>query len=241
MKVYNQKKMILISGFVGAGKTTIAQNLANYLQQSDVCIQSISAFPNISYVVLKAISMLLYGHKVTQAHESLGVHPATLIVKRFYKLPKSLVFIITLIEVLSIQFAFLRMMFSCRRSKIIVVDEGPINMVANYLEVLDRDAKYLFYVLCRLLKHLQQQFDVVFIFLITNQNTLINRWIKRNRPLPTSLVDLYHHFQYIKLLTYSKTLFECAGFSIISFDTSNSDPESIARSIIKVSLEDIVL
>jgi len=233
-----QRKIIIVSGFVGAGKTTIVQNLAKYLRQYDVCSKSISAFPNISYYFFKAISILLYGRKITRAYKIIGVHPATLITKRFYNLPKFLAFITILIEVISIHLAFLRITFNHKNSRIIIIDEGPINMVANYLEVLNENAKYLFFALYKLIRCLQQRFDMVFVFLTTDPNILIKRWAARHRPFPTILVDLHHHLRYLKLLMHSRDLFEYTGFKIMSFDTSNSNPKRIVQFIIRALSED---
>lgn len=227
--------LIFICGNVGAGKTTLKYNLLKYLKtRRKVYSFSLLAFPLFSYVTYKMLAILMYGRGLVKLHEDIKIHPSTLFIKRVKRMPSFLLLVFTFIELMSIFPKYIWLLEKLRRNQVIIVDEGPINMMANYFEVFG--SKHIIthpsFFLMRLVKNLKSKVDVKTVFLHSRSDVLIERWMHRKHPLPTNIIGLFHHIKYNKLVTLSKILYEKNVDDVLEIDTSQLEPSHILSLVV---------
>jgi RNase adaptor protein for sRNA GlmZ degradation len=227
--------IIVIGGLVGAGKTSLAKELNKYyihLNRS-VCVLRLTAYPNTSYLLFDLLARIFYGHKVVQRYEKVGVHPSTLVAKRVQGFSSLFANIIIFVEILSLFLWNLCTKLRCFMSQIIIIDEGFVNAVANYLEILGKSATTLISFILRWVQRWNQQHKVVFLFITADFITLIRRWTTRRRPIITSLINIDHHIRYLRLMLLSLKLFLNSGFNVKIFDSSGKDVHMLVHEVIK--------
>lgn len=231
------RTVIVISGLVGAGKTTVSRMLFNVFTQKGYRIHSVNftAFPNISYLFFKLISAFLLGIKNVKEHEELNIHPSSLFKLRIRHAPKPLMKLIELVEMFSMSLSFLLIEIKMKllKKNIIIIDEGIINAVANYLEVLGKDSSELIAFAYRHLERLRRNYCLVIVFLVADLRELVIRWIKRGYPRPNALFSLKHHIKYNLYLLISAKFFS-QFFNIVFEDTSRTTPISVASRVIEI-------
>lgn len=202
-------ELIFVSGPVGVGKTTFSRTLLFSLLSRgySVCYKSLVSFPLFSYLYFKLTAMLFYGLKIVRMHEKINIHPSTLFMLRVKKIPKPIISILTFLEILSFLLSFYTKIFlSCISKKVIIVDEGIINILASYLEIFGKNT-FLPLFLIAFMKKLQHWFNLRIIYLdVKNDEVLLRRWITRKYPLATPIIGIEHHLKYTQLIRCSKTL-----------------------------------
>lgn len=228
--------LIFVCGSVGAGKTTLAKYLLRHLSSKQkTCYQSITAFPLFSYVVYKLLSTLLYGCNLVRAHEKIRIHPATLFVKRVGRISQPLLITLVYIEAMSVFLTYVKMRLVCRKAQVIVIDEGPLNIMANYFEIFDKTyARWLIIFLLKLVRHLERTIDVKTIFLhVSSKSALLRRWTERGHPLSTTIVDFSHLIRYNAFIELSEAICKQAGHYILEIDTCRLEPENTLALVVK--------
>jgi len=210
-KYAGKVKSIIVSGPVGAGKTTFVRALKLHLELQGlrVCDDSITAFPLFSYIFFKLLACMSYGCKVVKAYEKIKIHPSTLVLLRVKKIPSLITLIVMYLEILSVFLRYLKILFCCIRRDAIIIDEGLINMFANYIEIFGKKSAPLMFYVRTVFEKLRRMlgFDVDIVFIsIKDYSMLLDRWYKRKYPLLTSLVDADHHFRYLKFIEISKNI-----------------------------------
>ncbi|MEM4452794.1 MAG: hypothetical protein QW182_06290 [Thermosphaera sp.] len=232
-----ETKLIFVSGPVGVGKTTFSYNLLYFLsfRGYSVCYKSLVSFPFFSYLFFKLAAILAYGLKVVKVHEGVNIHPSTLFILRVRRLPKPVMLALTLLEVLSVMLSFVRIIFSCVNKKVMIVDEGIINMLASYFEVFGRNVLLESFIVA-FMKKLQQYYNFETIYLdVKDDKILLERWSTRGYPAATLMIKMDHHLKYTQLIRYSKALISKI-FKIIEIENSErpstSRLESLLRSIL---------
>ncbi|MEM1646044.1 MAG: hypothetical protein QXL96_09305 [Ignisphaera sp.] len=231
-----ETKLIFVSGPVGVGKTTFSYNLLYFLsfRGYSVCYNSLVSFPLFSYLFFKLAAMLAYGLKVVKVHEKVNIHPSTLFILRVRGLPKPVMLALTLLEVLSVMWSFyVRIIFNCVNKKVMIVDEGIINMLASYFEVFGRNVLLESFIIA-LMKKIQRYYNLKIIYLdVKDDRVLLERWSARGYPAATLMIKLNHHLEYTQLIRYSKLLISKI-FKIIEIENSGrlsmSRLESLLRS-----------
>jgi hypothetical protein len=231
----NKKIIIVISGFVGAGKSSLAKELSKYYMHlnESACTFRLVAYPNVSYLLFDLLAKIFYGFKVVKYYERVCVHPSTLVSKRLQRLLPFFTKIVIFVEVLSLLLWSLYMKLRCIKSQIVIIDEGFVNIVANYLEVLGKDATMLVDLVMRLVYRLSQRYKIVLLFITTDLNTLIRRWIARRRPIITSFISIDHHMRYLRLMSFSLKLFLDLGFDVKLLDSTNKDASTLTHEVIR--------
>lgn len=220
---------------MGGGKSSLVNNLRNVLSANiDVCTLRLTAYPNLSYALFSLLALLLYNYKVLKLYSRVGVHPSTLAIKRIRKVNALTAMLITLLEIASIHLWRLYKSFKCRRSRIVLIDEGFINAVANYVEVLGKHSSVLIHYVYKLLRRFSQNHKLVFIFLTADINTLRRRWLRRRYPIETSFIDLFHHIRYVKLMMFSMRVFSKLGFKVHVIDATYKDLNEVVQEALKL-------
>lgn len=202
------KQIIVISGHVGSGKTTLSRFVAKYLRQHGftVCYDRVTAFPLVSYLLFKVLALLMYGGKVVRYHESLSVHPSTLVVLRLKKQLGLLKIIIIFLESICTYLRITWLIFKCRNKDIVIIDEGFANVLANYIEILGETSRYLIYTVGKTILLLNKTHRLHVFYLKATCELLVERWFKRGYPKRTSLVSIHYHLKYSELLDLAKRI-----------------------------------
>jgi len=228
VKDLKRTRIICVSGPVGAGKSTFSRTLRQYLisEGHKVCVVRFSAFPLFSYFFFRMVAVLLYGPRIVKMHERVNVHPSTLVVLRIKKIPTPILLIIEVLEILSVFLSFyVRILLRCISEDIIIVDEGVINIFANYIEVFGENSVSLILYVTMLLKKLQGKFDLDIVFLdVKDYSILLRRWYTRKYPLPTSLVSTRHHLRYLEFIECSRNIVAKIFRWIIKIDAAEKSP-----------------
>lgn len=229
--------MLVIAGFVGAGKTTISSIARAFLakQNVSVCYDSLTAFPALSYIFFKVLGMIIYGPKILDHYKSIRVHPSTLVVKRIIKFPKIIKFLIIVVETFSLILRLSWLSLRCRRQSIVIIDEGFINILANYIEILDKEAMYLIRLVISIIYIISKRFKVYAFFLKTRSEVLLARWKSRGYPKTTLLIDNRHHLYYnIYLLNIAREIYS-QYFRVIDLDANKKPLEIVHKIILQIS------
>ncbi|MEM2261452.1 MAG: hypothetical protein QXK24_03270 [Ignisphaera sp.] len=230
---HGRNVILIIAGFVGAGKTTISNITKAYFakQNLSTCYDSLTAFPAFSYAFFKILGIISYGSKVLNYYESIKIHPSTLVAKRIVKFPKIIKLIIVIMEIFSIILRLLILSLRSRGRDVIIIDEGFINIIANYIETLNKEAIYLICVLVSIVNIISKKFKIYTFFLKTNPKVLSMRWKRRGYPKTTSLVNNKHHRYYnLSLLNMARNIYG-RYFHIIDLD-ANKKPSEIVYQIV---------
>ncbi|MEM4888606.1 MAG: hypothetical protein QXR51_06270 [Desulfurococcaceae archaeon] len=231
----NRVELVFVSGPVGVGKTTISRNLLYSLSSRgySVCYSSLVSFPLFSYLFFKLAAILAYGLEVVRVHEKVNIHPSTLFILRVRNLPRPIILMLVFLEALSIMLSFcVRILFNCMNKKVIIVDEGFVNMLASYFEIFGRNV-FLESFTIALMKKLQRYFDLKIIYLDTNdEKILLKRWITRGYPAATSMIKINHHLRYTQLIRCSKDLIS-KNFQIIEIDNSRKPPYELVKEFVE--------
>jgi len=235
MKNTNKVTIIIVGGMVGTGKSTVVDVLRKALVIKDICTLRLTAYPNVSYAFFTLLALLFYRRrKILKFYRSGGIHPSTLVIKRFNKLNSLFITLITFIEILSLCLWVLYMYIKCKGSKIVIIDEGFINVVANYMEVLGRNSSKLIYFVFKLLRRWSYRYRLLLIFLKADYSILMGRWAKRRRPIITSFIDLNYHILYQRLMMISLKMFLTSGFNIVLIDTSHKGVYDTIHEVIEI-------
>ena len=231
----NKKIIVVIGGLVGAGKSSLVKELNEYYMclNESTCILHLIAYPNVSYLLFDLLAKIFYGFKVVRYYKRAGVHPSTLVSKRLQRLLPFFTKIMIFVEILSLLLWGLYMKLRCIKSQIVIIDEGFVNVIANYLEVLGKDATILVDFVMRWVHRLTQQYKVVLSFITADLNTLTRRWIMRRRPMITSFINIDHHIRYLRLMSFSLKLFLDSGFSVKLLDSTNKDASILTHEVIR--------
>jgi hypothetical protein len=239
----NKKIIIVIGGFVGAGKSSLAKELNEYYMHlnESTCILRLTAYPNVSYLLFDLLAKIFYGFKVVKYYKKVGVHPSTLVSKRLQRLLPFFTKIMIFVEILSLLLWGLYIKLRCVKSQIVIIDEGFVNVIANYLEVLGKDATILVDFVMRWVHRLMQQYKVVLSFITADLNTLIRRWITRRRPIITSFINIDHHIRYLRIMSFSLKLFLDSGFSVKLLDSTNKDASILTHEVIRYLKNDVCM
>jgi len=203
-------ELIFISGPMGAGKTTFSTALFNIMVRKGhkACYRSFTAFSLFSYAFFKALVILLYGLKIVKYHENVRIHPSTLFILRVKKLPKLIIVLLTLLESLNMILSFyLKVILACTGRRVLIVDEGFPNMIANYIEIFGKNSAFLIALIIAFVLKLQQRFRLLIIYVDATDSVLLERWTARGHPAPTPVVNIVHHLKYMRLIRFSKTMF----------------------------------
>ena len=205
-----KRELIFISGPTGAGKTTFSTALFNIMVRKGhkVCYKSFTAFPLFSYTFFKALVILFYGLKVVRYHEDVRIHPSTLFILRVKKLPKPIIVLFMLFESLNMILSFyLKVILACISRRVLIVDEGFPNMIANYIEIFGKNSAFLIALIMAFVLKLRQKFKLLIIYVDAPDNVLLERWSTRGHPASTPVVNITHHLKYIHLVRFSKMMF----------------------------------
>jgi len=231
-------ELIFVSGPVGVGKTTFSRNLLYSLSSRgySVCYSSLVSFPLFSYLFFKLAAMLAYGLKVVKVHEEVNIHPSTLFMLRVRRLPKPVILALTLLEVLSVMLSFyVKILLNRVNKKVIIVDEGIINMLASYFEVFGRNVLLESFIVA-LMKKLQRYYNLKIIYLdVKDDRVLLERWSARGYPTATLMIKIDHHLKYTQLIRYSKALISKI-FKIIEIENSERPSTSRLESLLRSTL-----
>ena len=225
-----KRVLIFVSGPVGVGKTTFSTILFRLMlsQGHGVCYRSLTAFPLFSYMFFKLLATLLYGLNVVRYHERVRIHPSTLFILRVKSIPKPITVLFMFLESLSMLLSlYYKVILSCMNRRVIIVDEGFLNMVANYIEVFGKRSAFLIALIAILLQKLQKRFKLSIIYLDAADTTLIERWRTRGYPAFTPIVDVMHHLMYVRLIRFSKKLLS----NMTSLIELNTDEEQLLLNI----------
>jgi hypothetical protein len=234
------KIVIMISGTPGAGKSTVAIYLVNYLRKVNfrVKLVSITSLTLIVYIFLYLIGRLTYKrgnfHELIKGH---AVHPIVLIeaslVKRMIKL-------ITFLEALSIHISFLLKIYIPLKLNynLILIDEGSINIIGNYYDIFLSKIpnKKVFYKLTmnvlKLTKKTSHENTFKVFFLDADDCTLMDRW--KFRGMPTKEQQIFDNYLlYLRYLRYAKNLFERElDMKVINLNTSSKKVSEVAKDIL---------
>jgi hypothetical protein len=229
-----KKVIIVIGGLVGAGKTSLAKELNRYYTRyRNVCVLRLVAYSNVSYLFFDILAKIFYGRRVVKNYERVKIHPSTLVAMRVRRFPPLFAKIIIFVEIFSLFLWNLYKRLKCFGSQIVIIDEGFVNVVANYLEVLGKNATPLIGYVLRLTQKWYQKHRTVFLFVTSDYDTLIKRWSIRKHPIITSFIDQDHHIRYMNLMLLSLKLFLDSGFNNIVVDSSNKDVHMLVHKVIK--------
>ena len=228
-----RKVVIIVGGMVGAGKSTLVNKLRDVFLNERVCTLNMTAYPNVSYFFFTLLAAFFYGRKTVKFYEERGVHPSTLVIKRLQRTGLLFSLITTLIEIVSVHLWIIYMHIRCWQMRVVIVDEGFINAVANYVEVLGKESNILIHYILSMLNSWRRKHKLVLVFLSANLNALRERWFKRERPVLTRFIGLDHHFRYLGLMKFSVRLFIRSGFNVLVVDTSYKRPDEVAEEVIK--------
>ncbi|MCR8456044.1 MAG: hypothetical protein QXJ52_05925 [Candidatus Korarchaeota archaeon] len=167
------------------------------------------------------------------AHERVNIHPSTLFMLRVRNLPRPIMLMLTFLEVLSVMLSFyVRILLNCINKKVIVVDEGFINMLASYFEIFGKSV-FLESFIIALMKKLQLHFDFKIIYLdVKDEKILLKRWTTRGYPAATSMIKINHHLRYVQLIRYSKALIS-KNFSIIEIENARKNPYELVKEFVE--------
>jgi len=192
--------LLMVSGPDGIGKST----LCNALSKKYGChYERLIGFHYLSYALLRFQSILLkILHPKSKYIMSMSLldHPYALCYT------KRLVRILYISEVISLYSAILiKILMPSILFKCIIIDEGFINTIANYLEVSARDPAYkdirkLVIHALRLLNFIKEFFNwhLVLLHLDADLSLTYKRVLMRRRPV-TSLEGLRRHKVFIEL------------------------------------------
>jgi len=207
----HRRRVIFVSGLVGAGKTTFARALKSYLESQGfkVCVCRVSAFPYMSYAFFRSLACILYGCEAVENYKKINVHPSTLVVLRIRRIPFLMMLLVFYLEIAGTLLRYLGVLLRCRRMNAIIVDEGLINQFANYIEIFGKHSAIFISFIVILFEKLRKMlgFDIDVIFVnVGDYSRLLSRWYKRGHPLPTSFIDVKYHFKYLKFIEISKNI-----------------------------------
>lgn len=228
--------LIFVSGPPGAGKSTFVKILrAHYLLLGyKVHSQAITAFPMLSYTFFKLLSILLYGREIVELHLKLKVHPSTLVIQRVKLFPPLIVYMLSFLEIISILLSFhVKVFLRNKRNTIILIDEGLVNAIANYVEVFGKHAKLLVFFVLEFIKRIHHKFKVKVVFLDTRfDEVLVERWKKRGHPTATSLIGLEHHLMYARFVRLSEKLVSKVT-RVVELNADEKPPLSLVKEYVK--------
>ena len=228
-----RKIIVIMGGMVGSGKTTLINKLKDIISRDSSCATRMVAFPNISYVFFYILAMLLYNHRIVRLYEKAGIHPSTLVFKRIGNSGSIISLLIFIIEMISIHVWLLFTGIKCRKASLIIIEEGFINAMANYLEVLKEQSSLPIYYIAILLLAWKRKYRLYLFFLSTSTDVLLERWSKRRRPVISKFIGQDHHIRYLKLMQASLELLRKTGFTIVEIDTSYKSPSEVKKELLR--------
>jgi len=228
-----RKIVVIVGGMVGSGKTTLVNKLKDAVSRDSSCATHMAAFPNVSYIFFRILATLLYNCRIVSLYEKAGIHPSTLVFKRIKKPGSTISLLISIIEMISIHVWLLLMDIKCRKASLIIIDEGFINAIANYLEVLKEHSSLLLYYTATLLLMLKRKYLLYLFFLSTSIDALLERWSRRRRPVISKFIGLDHHIRYLKLMQTSLELLRKMGFTIVEINTSYKSPSEVKKELLR--------
>ncbi|MEM3714450.1 MAG: hypothetical protein QXF82_05825 [Nitrososphaeria archaeon] len=228
-------ELIFVSGPVGAGKTTFSHNLLYFLSSRgySVCYRSLVSFQLFSYLFFKLAAILACGLKIVKVHEEVNIHPSTLFMSRVRNLPKPIILALIFLEVLSVTLSFcVRILLNCVNKKVIIVDEGIINMLASYFEIFGKNV-FLESFIITLMKKFQHHFNLKIIYLdVKDERILLKRWVARGYPSATPMIKINHHLKYTQLIRHSKALISKI-FQVIEIENAGEPPYELVKEFVE--------
>jgi hypothetical protein len=227
--------LIFVSGSVGAGKSTLAKNLTEYLSAKEqVHCHRMEAFPLFSYLTYNLLSMLLYGRDLVKSHNNVNIHPATLLKKRLGKIPSPVIYFLCLIEVVSVFLKYTELRVKCSRKRYLIIEDGFINMMANYLEIFETQAKWMFPFIRSLIGSFERRTSMKTVYLyLDSSRASIERWHIRGHPVSTALVNFAYLVKYDSYIESSKKIYKQMGYQVLELNTRQLNPESTCSLVIR--------
>lgn len=225
MKKKRMKRILMISGPPGVGKSTVVVNLARELARngSKVRTTTLNGFHFSSYVLTYALARLRRKKEVFERLIKGRIHPLSLIDGPFLR--KNLGLVMT-IEFVSIHLAFLvRMLLPLRLGyDVVIVDEGTVNTVANYIAGLGvasegAGLRELISSVLRLTEKLSQAASLKIFFLDCGEKSLQVRWTTRGYPPDDEPPFTYSSYlRYANLMRDARHLVEEVGINCLNLD-----------------------
>lgn len=231
----DRTELIFVSGPIGVGKTTFSHNLLFLLSLRgyNACYKSFVSFPLFSYLFFKLAAILVYGLKIVKMHEEVNIHPSTLFKLRVRKFPRLLVLTLIFLEVLSVTLYFcIKILLSCMNKKVVIVDEGIINILASYLEIFGKNV-FLASFIVMFMKKFQRWLNLKIIYLdVKDEKVLLKRWIERGYPAATSIIKMEHHLKYTRLIRCAKALISKI-FQVIEIESAEKSPYKLVNELVE--------
>jgi RNase adaptor protein for sRNA GlmZ degradation len=222
------KHILMISGTMGSGKSTVVISVARALKEKGfkVKITHITGFHNLAYLSLYCLARLTYNSKGFHELVKYKIHPISLIESHIIK---RLVKLLTILEILSFHIAFLyKIILPLKlRYDVIIVDEGPINTIGNYMATISSHKDKT--ILQRLIKNvlrLAQRTSLIaslkIFFLDADDFMLISRWERRGYPRQMQPPFIYENYlAYLRYIRKARSLFgQALDVELIDINTS---------------------
>lgn len=239
-KIARGKHVLMISGVPGSGKSTAAISVARALREVGfkVKIANITGFHGVDYLFLYALAWFTYNNEDFRELIKGKIHPISLIKQRVLNRVLKLVMAL---EILSIHLAFLIKIFLPFKLEyeIVIVDEGTINTIGNYIATLSSKTVLwkLVASILRLTKEVSLIASLKVFFLNADNSVLITRWKSRGYPPQMQLPFTYDgYLAYLKCLCRAKDLFErMSNTEVVEIDTSLNSPSDVVEVVLNES------
>jgi deoxyadenosine/deoxycytidine kinase len=230
------RQVLIISGVMGSGKSTVAIGITRVLKEKGfkVKITNMTGFHNLAYILTYFLVRVTYGSKgFHDLIEKYKIHPLSLlgsyVIERLAKLLSTL-------EILSLHIAFLHKIILPLKLRydIIVVDEGPINVIGNYMATFSshKDKTILQMLIKNVLRLIQKVSSIASLkifFLDADNFTLISRW--EHRGYPRQIQQPFTYENYLAYLMYIRKardlLNQTLDDEIIDINTSALAPPKV--------------
>jgi deoxyadenosine/deoxycytidine kinase len=212
------RHILMISGVMGSGKSTAATSIARALKEKGfkVKITEMTGFHNLAYILTYCLARLTYSSKgFHELVKEYKIHPVTLlgsyVIKRLVKL-------LSILEILGFHIAFLHKIILPLKLRYdtIIVDEGPINVIGNYMATFSSHKdkttiQRLIKNVLRLTRRASLIASLKIFFLDAHDFTLISRWERRGYPRQIRQPFTYENYlAYLRYIRKAKNLFSRA-------------------------------
>jgi hypothetical protein len=240
-------KVLIISGFIASGKSTVARYLERYLNSRGfkVSYVYISSYHFLVYYLSYFILRMKFPRNFVKEIMKTGVHPVDVVSYVWSKMISLLIsleiftlFIIYLIRVI--------IPLKLRIKNIIIIDEGPIHTLTAYIELTNNMKCYLGEDIVKYSRILISMFFRIISYLLRNTqvsiyylrydslNELINRASMRGWPRPLQGVLSYRDIMnHNKMFDYSEDIIKkVLNVRVTMYNVSKERPTVVLRHIL---------
>ncbi len=212
----NTRKAIMlhIAGPPASGKTTLCRMLMYVFKSKGIeyLHTTLTGFHNISYVYVIVLLKLFKFCKVVSQEDLEQIkltrrNPYDLIPYAYIKRQLNLIYLLEIVS-MYLKFATILIKAIIWRPKVVIIDEGLMNVMFNYITFFHSRKSTLWKSLLkhvlRILHHMNKHFTMVVMILMPDIDLCISRWIKRG-DVPSLNIVKMHMYKYTTLF---KTLYK---------------------------------